>query len=189
MTAGGRFSHWPDTLARTSRVAAIAAAAAAGTAALAAVILYDADFYAIRDRWEHFKQAMFGEWSPTRRPGRGGEASAASGTRSLEDIFTDLANVGVFETVSVAGTPLKVVTGSTYLSSRDLLTNTASQRWCYVLLGTGNVTTRIELGAQNANAAPVYPPLTVIPPADLSAAGLDAERLRGLARSHCRLGT
>lgn len=189
MNAGGRPSHWPGTLARTGRVAAITVAATVGTTALAAVILYDADFYAVRDRWEHFKVAMFGEWSPTRRPGRGGETLPAPGVRTLDDIFTNLANVGVFETVPVVGTALKVATGSTYLSSRDLLTNNASQRWCYVLLGTGNVVTRIELGTQSASAAPVYPPITAIPPADLSAAGLEAERLRGLARSHCRFGT
>lgn len=191
MTAAGRSPDWRDTLARTGRVAAIAAAAAVGTAALAVVIFYDADFYAVRDRWEHFKRAMFGEWTPTtRRPGRGGgETSPTLAVRTLDDVFSDLANVGVFETVPVVGTALKVVTGSTYASSRELLANTAGQRWCYVLLGTGNVTTRIELGAQTADAPPVYPPITAIPPADLSAAGLDAERVRGLARSHCRFGT
>jgi len=128
MSTGGRPSHWPDTLVRIGRVAAIATASTVGAAALAAIILYDANFYAARDRWEHFKQAMFGEWMPTRRPGRRGEASPASGARTLDDIFTDLANVGVFETVPVIGTALKVVTGSTYLSSRDLLANKASQR-------------------------------------------------------------
>ena len=189
MSTGGRPSHWPDTLVRIGRVAAIATASTVGAAALAAIILYDANFYAARDRWEHFKQAMFGEWMPTRRPGRRGEASPASGARTLDDIFTDLANVGVFETVPVIGTALKVVTGSTYLSSRDLLANKASQRWCYLLLGTGNVVTRIELGTQTAEAAPVYQPITAIPSGDLSAARLDAERVRRLARSHCRLGT
>jgi hypothetical protein len=53
---------WGAIAARALRRVFLAALALLGMATLAGFIFWDVDFYPVRDRWEIFKLAMFGEW-------------------------------------------------------------------------------------------------------------------------------
>lgn len=57
-------NYWPwmPLVFRTARAIAIGVLALGASSLLAGIILWDADFYAARDRWEHFKNAWFGQW-------------------------------------------------------------------------------------------------------------------------------
>lgn len=55
--------QWMPMIVQTARGAAIAGLTLAGVTLIAGIILWDADFYTARDRWENFKVAMFGQWS------------------------------------------------------------------------------------------------------------------------------
>ncbi|MGX1499824.1 hypothetical protein ACSSV1_004884 [Labrenzia sp. MBR-25] len=56
---------WPARLARMLRGLAIGTLISAGVIAAGIFILWDTDFYALRDRYEHFRLAMFGTWQPS----------------------------------------------------------------------------------------------------------------------------
>ena len=58
---------WMAVVGRTMRAAAIGGLALGACALLAGIILWDADFYAARDRWEHMKNAWFGRWPENNR--------------------------------------------------------------------------------------------------------------------------
>ena len=64
MIPSDRPARWLETASRIARTAAITTVTAIGGLTLAAIVLWDADFHAARDRWESFKIAMFGEWMP-----------------------------------------------------------------------------------------------------------------------------
>jgi hypothetical protein len=175
MNGSDRRTALPDILARIGRAATIGSAATAGAAALATVVLWDADFYAVRDRFENMKIALFGEWTP------GGALETP-----LRNIFRDMANVAVFREAPIEGTILRVVTGSRYISAADLLAGRASRLWCYINSGGDGVTTNIELGVQNRGERPVYASLGDFSSSDLPAPIREGASLERLARTHCR---
>lgn len=53
---------WVPAICRTAHAVAIGSLTLGACALLAGIILWDADFYAARDRWEHMKNAWFGKW-------------------------------------------------------------------------------------------------------------------------------
>lgn len=166
---------WRDVLARIVRTAVIGTAAAFGAAAIATVVLWDADFYALRDRWENMKIALLGEWMPS------GVVETP-----LRNIFRDVKSVAVFREMPIEGTTLSVVTGSRYTSAADLLAGRAARLWCYVSSGGDGVVTHIELGTQNQGETPVYARLGNFSSPDLPASMRDGLSLERLARTHCR---
>lgn len=170
-----RPARWLEAAARTVRAAAIGIAATAGAAATATAVLWDADFYAFRDRFENMKIALFGEWVP-------------SGTddRPIANVFRDMAHVAVFKEMPIEGTLLSVVTGSRYMSAADLLAGRASRLWCYVNTGGESVATHIELGTQSRGEAPYFASLNGFSSPDLPAVLRDGISLERLARTHCR---
>lgn len=170
-----RPARWLDAAARIARAAAIGTAATAGTIAIATVVLWDADFYALRDRWENMKIAMFGEWTPS-----GADA------RPIVNVFRDMAHVAVFKEVPIDDTLLSVVTGSRYMSAADLLAGRATRLWCYINSGGDGVATHIELGTQSRGEAPDFASLNGFSSPDLPSAMRDGISLERLARTHCR---
>jgi hypothetical protein len=170
-----RPARWLKAATRIARAAAIGAAATTGAAALATVVLWDADFYALRDRFENMKIALFGEWTPS-----------GADDRPIANVFRDMAHVAVFKEVPIEGTILSVVTGSRYISAADLLAGRASRLWCYINSGGDGVTTNIELGVQNRGERPVYASLGDFSSSDLPAPIREGASLERLARTHCR---
>lgn len=175
MIPSDRPARWLETAARIARTAAITTVTAIGGLTLAAIVLWDADFHAARDRWESFKIAMFGEWMP-----------GSADDRPIRNLFRDMAHVAVFRDVPIEGTGFSVVTGSRYTSPADLLAGRASRRWCYVSAGGDAVATHIQLGTQSRGAAPAYASLADFSSSDLPAAIRDGASLERLARTHCR---
>lgn len=165
----------PETLARASRAGAIGIAATAGALAVCAIVLHDADWFAVRDKWETFKIAMLGEWTPS-----------GADDRPIVNVFRDMAHVAVFRDVPIEGTGISVVTGSRYISAADLLSGRATRLWCYVNTGGEGVATHIELGTQNRGEIPVFASLGNFSSPDLPASMRDGPSLERLARSHCR---
>lgn len=170
-------NDWQTVLSSASRKAAIGAASVAGLGLLAGIILWDADFYAVRGRWENFKDAMFGPWRVLGKDQK----------RSFEDAFRDIVDFNFFQRVPIEGTTLAVITGTSFPSSSDVLAGRADSRWCYINVGSGNVGTRIELGRQAGDAAPVFLPLHTLSTAVLAETSLDVPRLLAIARTHCRI--
>ena len=177
------------TIARTLRASGIALGSAALASTLATIVLWDADFYEVRHRWETFKEAMFGEWTPGLWCPPGRQSSVCDGVRTFEDAFAHIVDFNFFVDRSVEGTDLKIVTGTDYASSTDVLAGRHKSRWCYIKLGAGDVVTRVDLGGQRGTEAPIFSDLTSLPAGELAPLGLDIGRLRDLARSHCQFGT
>jgi hypothetical protein len=174
MNGMDRRAAWAEILARTGRAAAIGTVATVGVLAACAVVLHDADWFAVRDKWETFKIAMFGEWTPS-----------GADDRPIVNVFRDMAHVAVFKEVPIEDTLLSVVTGSRYMSAADLLAGRATRLWCYVNTGGESVATHIELGTQRRGENPDYASLNGFSSPDLPAV-LDGASLERLARTHCR---
>ncbi len=175
MIPSDRPARWLETAARIARTATIATVTAIVGFMLVAIVLWDADFYAARDRWESFKIAMFGEWMP-----------GSADDRPIRNLFRDMAHVAVFREVPIEGTILSVVTGARYTSAADLLAGRAVRLWCYVNSGGDGAATHVELGTQSRGEPPVYAGLSGFSSSDLPATMREGASLERLARTHCR---
>nr|WP_306264913.1 hypothetical protein [Pararhizobium sp. IMCC3301] len=154
---------------RAARFLLIAAAIGVCALILASFVLWDADFFTVRDRWENFKVAMFGDWQPKSR---------------LVDGVDEI-NLFRRETVAGFGT---IMTGARFgLTDGDMTANATSQ-WCYVAYGSGVTSSRVDLGTQQGPGAPTFSDFETIPQEVLGALGVSAARLADLAKANCRFG-
>jgi hypothetical protein len=55
-------TQWVPSVVHAFKKTLLVIAGGASAFAIAAMILWDADFYVVRERWESFKHAMFGDW-------------------------------------------------------------------------------------------------------------------------------
>tara|TARA_R110002072_G_scaffold150788_2_gene299374 strand:- start:10916 stop:11494 length:579 start_codon:yes stop_codon:yes gene_type:complete len=177
------------TLSLTSRIlrgVALAGLGLAGFAVILGILLWDADLYAVRDRYEHMRLALFGEWQADHwcPPGR------VSDTCEVVDSFTaaleQASDFTFFRTMPIAGTGLVVQTGIRFATARDVVDGAPSRQWCYVSIPQGAVSQQIDLATQSADDQPVYAALSSLDESALAGAGLSINALSLIARSHCR---
>lgn len=155
---------------RAVRVLLIATAIGVCALILASFVFWDADFFTVRDRWENFKVAMFGDWQPKSR------------------LVDGVDEINLFRREPVAGFGT-IVTGAKFaLTDGDMEAKAASQ-WCYVAYGGGVTSSRIDLGAQDGTSTPTYSDFQTIPQEVLGKLGVSASRLADLAKANCRFGT
>ncbi|XWN32089.1 MAG: hypothetical protein ROR55_02945 [Devosia sp.] len=159
--AGVRVAKWTGFAATAAAVAVVAAG----------IIVWDSDFYAARDRFEHFRLAMFGDWQPD--------------PRAVTDALAGFDGIKTFSTAPVAG--FKIVTGMEFASAQDVVADNPAERWCYITAPESvAVAKAIELGTQEGTLPGVFVDTMTIADDALQLLGVDADRLAALAREHCR---
>lgn len=174
-----------------SRVARGATITTLGVAALslgASVVIWNADLYAARDRWEHIKLAILGDWQAEHWCPSGRNSKECTQVNAFEEVFSDVDNFNFFKSNPIDGTALIVTTGVEFTTADDVLSATTARHWCYISYGSGTISSRLDLGTQTGHAAPVYANLGDISDERLSDIGLSANRLRAIAHSHCQFG-
>ncbi|MEM8497842.1 MAG: hypothetical protein AAF542_07440 [Pseudomonadota bacterium] len=185
----GALSHRLRALGKfTFRCACVAIAISSACT----LILWDANLYAARDRWEHFKLAAFGDWNDTGWCPPGHRADNCRPLTSLEEALARADSLHFFKSKAIEGTGLQVTTGAVFDGTQDIIEGNAAMQWCYVAAGQGALRNHIELGNQLGRDAPVYTRLTELEQAALtpaiSDAGFTGAQLQTLSRSHCRFG-
>ncbi|CUI01872.1 hypothetical protein [Leisingera aquaemixtae] len=153
---------------------------------LLGIIGWDADFYALRDRWEHMKLALFGDWQAENwcPPGRGSDNCDEAA--QFEDALADAGDFTFFRRATIAGTDLTVHTGIRFATARDVVDGHPASQWCYVALPDGAVQQQIDLASKTAGNPPVYTSLASLDATALAGFGVSADALSDIARSHCR---
>ncbi len=177
-----------NLVSRVTRGATITALGLTAIFISAVVILWNADLYAARDRVEHIKLAIFGDWQAEHWCPPGRNTKECTQINEFEAAFSDVDNFNFFKSKPIEGTALIATTGVEFATANDVLSATTARHWCYILYGSGTISSRLDLGAQEGHAAPVYADLGDISDDRLSDIGLSAERLRAIARSHCQFG-
>lgn len=176
----------PSLTPRILRGVALTGLGLAGFAIVLGILLWDADLYAVRDRYEHMRLALFGEWQADHwcPPGRVSEACEAVDT--FTQALEEASDFTFFRTMPVAGTGLVVQTGIRFATARDVVDGEPSRQWCYVSIPQGAVSQQIDLAAQSADDPPVYTTLSSLDESALAGVGLSINALSLIARSHCR---
>jgi len=173
-------------LPRLARGAALGALGAVAVTSASLIVLWDADFYAVRDKFEHLKFAFFGEWQAQNwcPPGRDTENCRAVDefTAALEGAE----NFNFFRTLPVEGTSLTVITGVAFASALDVVAGVPSSLWCYINDGHGAVSRRITLASMQAGQPPSYTDFSSLSGEAAQDLPVSPERLAALAQSHCQ---
>lgn len=177
-----------STLAKAARGTAIGLGALAGAGALAALIFWDADVYAAREKWEHWKIAWFGEWTPEPWCPPGRRSKLCDEARDFTARLAGMEGFTFFSAEPVEGSDLEINTGTRFETAADVVSGTPAERWCYIVFGSGSVTQKLTLAARSGADAPAYADPSAIPDPDIAAIGLTRARLGALAQTHCRLG-
>ncbi|MDF1803196.1 hypothetical protein [Thalassovita sp.] len=183
MTQGIDHKPWAP---RILRGAAIGGLGIIAISCAGLMVLWDADFYAVREKYEHLKLAFYGEWQAQNwcPPGRDTENCRAVDefTAALEGAE----NFNFFRSLPVEGTSLTVITGVAFASALDVVAGAPSNLWCYINDGQGAVSRRITLANMRASQAPSYTDFSALSGDEAQGLPLSAERLSGLAQSHCQ---
>lgn len=179
-------AHITKWLPRVLRGAVLASVGAIALGGAATVVLWDADFYAARDKFEHLKLALFGEWQPRNWCPPGRDTENCEQVSEFVAALEGAENFNFFRSVPVDGTDLSVVTGVEFASALDVVAGKLSHMWCYIAVGDGAVAQRVTLAQLNAGREPTFTDFTGISGVDSDPLPLSADRLSALARSHCR---
>lgn len=159
---------------------------------LLAMIFWNANFYAARDRWEHFKLAAFGDWQDTGWCPPGHRADRCTPLTTLEEALARADSLHFFKSVPIEGTDLQVTTGAVFATTQDIIEGNAGLHWCYIAAGQGALRSHIELGNQLGRDAPVYTRAHELEKAAMTPAMSDASftsaQLKSLGQTHCRFG-
>lgn len=171
---------------RILRGVALTGAVCAGLVIAGVVVLWDADLYGARDRFEHARLALFGGWQPENWCPPGRESETCGAVKSFEAALEEASDFTFFRSAPIEGTGLSVQTGIRFTTARDVVDGVAAQKWCYVSIPDGAVSRKINLAEQSADDPPVYAGLSSLDESALAGTGLSVEALRLMARSHCR---
>lgn len=153
---------------------------------LLSVILWDADVYAARDRYEQLKIALFGEWQPNNWCPPGRKSDTCTAVDEFAAALEDASDFTFFRISAIANSDLTVQTGSRYATARDVVDRRVASQWCYVNVPDGPSNRHIELAHKSADEPPVYTSLASLDASALAGTDLSRDALESLARSHCR---
>ena len=171
---------------RFLRGTAFAALGAVAIGCAATLVLWDADFYAVREKYEHLKLAFLGEWQPRNWCPPGRETANCQQVSEFTAALEGAENFNFFRNLPVEGTDLVVITGVEFASALDVVSGDPSHLWCYVTIGHGAIARRITLARMNAGATPTFTDFSSTAASDLEALPLSADRLNAIAHSHCQ---
>lgn len=138
----------------------------------AGFIFWDADFYIVRDKWEHFKIAMFGDWKLKDK------------VLSDDDFLDGYEQLTFFKTeiIDDVGT---VSIGARFTSITDLHDQSPSNQWCYLSIGAGVASQRIELAQQSGEEPAFYETFGEVPMVTLAELKITRSHLSDIARTKC----
>lgn len=177
------------TVARVKRVA-VGAAKGAGCGLVAfacgALIFQDADFYAARDKWEHFKIAIFGDWHPGVWCPPGRKGGKCRGADNFRERLAGMEGFTFFLNEPVEGTDLDVTTGIRFATADDVVAGKPEKFWCYLMIGQGAVTRKLTLANKAHGERAVPADLSAISSDVLSGMNLTQADIPPLVASHCR---
>lgn len=176
----------PPLARRILRGAAMAVLSLAVMAVIAGILLWDADLYTARDRFEHLKVALFGEWQADNWCPPGRTSDDCDTVDSFAEALEAATDFTFFRSVPIQGTPHTVQTGIRFATAFDVVDGRSERQWCYVSIPHGDIRQQIDLATQSADGPPVYAELMSLDASALDGSDLDADALRLLARSHCR---
>lgn len=183
MMAASDNKAWVPRILRGAVTTALGALAVGGGAM---IVLWDADFYAAREKYEHLKLAFFGEWQPRNWCPPGRDTDNCQQVGEFAAALEGAENFNFFRTLPVDGTDLTVITGVEFASALDVVASEPSHLWCYMTFGQGALARRITLARMNAGASPNFTDFAGIAGGETDALPLSAERLSALAQSHCQ---
>lgn len=154
------------------------------------IIFWDADFYTARDKYEHFKAALFGDWQADHWCPPGRVSDDCKLADSFEAALKAASDFTFFRSMPIEATSLNVQTGLRFATARDVVAGSVAAQWCYVSLpgaqARSGISQRIELATQSAGDPPIYPDLMRLDVPALAGTGLTSPQLVSLAQSHCR---
>lgn len=180
--------HTTSKFSRYTQGTAITIAAGIAAIGATALVLWDADLYAARDKFEHFKLAMFGEWQPQNWCPAGRDSENCQQVSEFVAALEGAENFNFFNSTPIAGTDLNVITGVEFHSALDVVAGEPAHFWCYLNVGNGPVAPRITLASANAGEEPVFNEFGDIDNL-VGQLPFDASRLNALARSHCQFNS
>lgn len=177
-------NHWSRGAIRFARATGQILAGVVCVVGVVSFVLWDTDHYAARIKVERFKTAWFGDdWLDE--------------TALLPEPATDIGLIATLNKVKgltlflqsiVEPTGLIVTTGASFTSSENLITGNAERSWCYLTIGSGQVSKRLTLANQKGDDEPVFQVFDDISENELAQAGLAANELSLIAHKHCRFG-
>lgn len=180
-----RFTTHLPLIRRCARATVRGAAIAAGAALFLMVIFWEADFYAMRDRWEHFKAAVFAPWQNEGECLSEIPAPQCEEIKRFEREFSQIDDFNFFRSEPIANTTVPLTLGVRFTTARDVVLGQANGYWCYVGLREGAAQQNLFLVEQLADDAPVYNDLSTVDPSLLRAHGLSIAALNQAAREQC----
>ncbi|GAA6176730.1 hypothetical protein [Sulfitobacter pacificus] len=176
----------PLMASRILRGATFACLGLVAAAAVLSIILWDADVYTARDKFEHLKIALFGEWSADNWCPPGRVSPECADLDDFETALEDASDFTFFKSAEIAGSELTVQTGIRFATARDVVAGKPASQWCYVSVPLDGISQQIELASKSADEPPVYAGLASLDASAVAGSGLSVDALTGLARSHCR---
>ncbi len=176
----------PNWLPRILRGAIITALGVVVASSGILIVLWDADFYAVREKYEHLKVAFFGDWQPQNWCPPGRDTENCQQVSEFVAALEGAENFNFFRSLPVEGTDLTVITGVEFASALDVVASEPSHLWCYVTVGQGAVARRITLAQMDAGAVPTFTDFLGLAGGENEALPLSADRLSVTARSHCQ---
>lgn len=150
------------------------------------LVLWDADFYAVREKYEHLRLAFFGEWQAQNWCPPGRDSENCEEVSEFRAALEGAENFNFFRSLPVDGTDLTVITGVAFASALDVVSGAPSHLWCYINDGHGPVSRRITLAQVQAGHDPTFTDFRNISGFETPTLPLNAERLTALAQSHCQ---
>ena len=157
-----------------------------GLALCASLIFWDANFYVVRDRWEHFKLALLGDWHNTGWCPPGENIPGCAPKTPLEEALSQVDNLHFFKEKAISGTTYSVTTGANFASAQAVIKGQPSHQWCYIAYGENTVKNRLDLAEQTGTQTPVIADFISIRPEALNTLGLARKQLRQIAQTHCQ---
>ncbi len=178
--------HHVNRSLRLVRGIALTVVACAGLAIIGAIVLWDADFYAARDKWEHAKRALFGDWSPENWCPLGRVSDDCTVQSSFAAALEDSRDFTFFRTTPIGGTDLAVETGIRFHAAQDVADGKPSYQWCHLSSPDAGVKRTFDLATKSAEDPPVYAELSSLDESALAGVDLSADALSEIARTLCR---
>lgn len=171
---------------RIMRGATVTCLGLAAGAVVLGIILWDADVYTARDKFEHFKIALFGDWSAENWCPPGRTSANCAAVDDFEAALKGASDFTFFRSEPVEGSDLTVQTGIRFATARDVVADKPASQWCYVGIPSHGISQQIELASKSADEPPIYAALASLDANAVAGSALSVEALTDLARSHCR---
>jgi len=173
-------------ISRVLRGIILTGAVCVGLLVSVAIVLWDADLYEARTKFEHARIALFGDWQAELWCPEGRVSDTCEGIDAFETALEAASDFTFFRSAPIEGTGLMVQTGVRFTTARDVVDGIPVRKWCYVSIPDGAVHQQIELATQSADDPPVFAELTGLDETALAGFGLSTNALSLIARSHCR---